>query len=107
MIFPSTLPRWDWPLANDRIGARRRGGSWHIATGFGGEEGAGMSGFFHVQWGKRRRLLRRATAVGFLGIVALLLSACVEVNQQSTIKQDFTGTTQIRLGISKQLLAFA
>lgn len=66
-----------------------------------------MSGFVSVQWRKHRRLLRRATAAGLLSILALLLSACVEVNQRSTIGTDFTGTTEIRLGISTQALALA
>lgn len=50
------------------------------------------------------RLWRRVAPIGLLAVMALLLSACVEVNQQSTIKPDFTGTSKIRLGISKQAL---
>jgi hypothetical protein len=53
------------------------------------------------------RLWRRAVPVSLLAVMALLLSACVEVNQQSTIKPDFTGTSQIRLGVSKQALLLA
>jgi hypothetical protein len=73
----------------------------------GGEEGRVMALFTSAHWRKRRRFLRRATSIGLLSLIAVLLSACVEVNQQSTIKPDFTGTTQIRLGISTQALALA
>lgn len=56
--------------------------------------------------GARRRILwRRFCAIGVLALFAVLLSACVEVDQRSTIKTDFTGTTTIRFGISKQALA--
>ena len=64
----------------------------------------GMSTFALAQWRKHRRLMPRAASLGLLGLIAVLLSACVEVNQQSTIKPDFTGTTQMRVGISKQAL---
>ena len=60
-----------------------------------------------IAWTRRaneRRLWRRAVPISLLALMAFLLSACVEVNQQSTIKPDFTGTSQIRLGISKQAL---
>ncbi|GEM_PF-3566225 len=50
------------------------------------------------------RFWRRAVPISLLAVMALLLSACIEVNQQSTIKTDFTGTSQIRLGLSKQAL---
>jgi len=56
---------------------------------------------------KHRRLWRRVVPIGLLAAVAVLLSACVEVNQQSTIKTDFSGTSQIRVGISQQALLLA
>lgn len=58
-------------------------------------------------FGQHGRLWRRIVPVSLLAVMAVLLSACVEVNQQSTIKTDFTGTSQIRLGISKQALLLA
>ena len=66
-----------------------------------------MSTVASAQWRKYRRLVPRAMSLGLLGLIAVLLSACVEVNQQSTIKPDFTGTTQMRVGISKQALLLA
>lgn len=56
---------------------------------------------------KYQSVLRRATSIGLLGLLAVLLSACVEVNQRSTIKTDFTGSSEIRVGISIQALALA
>ncbi|MDQ6907356.1 MAG: hypothetical protein M3176_11055 [Chloroflexota bacterium] len=53
---------------------------------------------------RHRRLWRRIVPIGLLAAVAVLLSACVEVNQQSTIKPDFTGSSQMRIGISQQAL---
>src|SRR5690349_10521282 len=53
------------------------------------------------------RFWRRVLPVGLLAVTALILSACVEVNQQSTIKPDYTGTSQIRIGISQQALLLA
>jgi hypothetical protein len=47
---------------------------------------------------------RRVFSIGTLGLLALLLSACVEANQKSVINTDFTGTTDMRVGISKQAL---
>ena len=61
----------------------------------------------HAIWSgqaRDRRLWRRVVPISLLAVMALLLSACVEVTQQSTIKTDFTGTSQIRIGISKQAL---
>jgi hypothetical protein len=46
----------------------------------------------------------RAVAAGSIGLLALLLCACVEVNQQSVINNDLTGTTTMRIGISKMLI---
>ncbi|MGI8854704.1 MAG: hypothetical protein ACR2JW_03050, partial [Thermomicrobiales bacterium] len=63
-----------------------------------------MSTIASVHGRKYRRLLPRAASIGLLGIIAVLLSACVEVNQQSVIKTDYSGTTQMRVGISKQAL---
>jgi len=40
-------------------------------------------------------------AVGMLLLTAALLSACIEASSSSTIGSDFTGTTNIRIGISK------
>ncbi|MHB8645712.1 MAG: LppM family (lipo)protein, partial [Thermomicrobiales bacterium] len=57
-----------------------------------------------AQRARRGWLWRRVVPMSLLVVMALLLSACIEVNQQSTIKTDFTGTSQIRLGISKQAL---
>ncbi len=57
--------------------------------------------------GLNGRLWRRIVPVSLLAAMALMLSACVEVNQQSTIKPDYTGTSQIRVGISQQALLLA
>jgi hypothetical protein len=46
----------------------------------------------------------RAVTAGCIGMVALILCACVEVNQKSVIHSDFTGTTTMRIGISKVLI---
>lgn len=54
--------------------------------------------------GQNKRLWRRVVPISLLAVMAVLLSACVEVNQQSTIKTDYTGTSQIRIGISRQAL---
>ncbi len=51
-----------------------------------------------------RHWARRGTAVGMLLLTAALLSACIEANSASTIGSDFTGTTNIRIGISKVAL---
>ncbi|MDQ2787982.1 MAG: hypothetical protein M3Y58_23630, partial [Chloroflexota bacterium] len=51
-----------------------------------------------------RRWTRRGGAVGMLLLMAALLSACIEANSSSTIGSDFTGTTNIRIGISKVAL---
>ena len=50
------------------------------------------------------RWMRRGVAVGMLLLTAAMLSACVEVNQQSTIGTDFKGTTNMRVGFSKEAL---
>jgi hypothetical protein len=52
---------------------------------------------FRLRW-------RRLLSVGTLALLALLLSACVEANQKSVIGTDFKGTTDMRVGISKQAL---
>jgi hypothetical protein len=49
---------------------------------------------------------RRLLSIGTLGLLALMLSACVEANQKSVINTDFTGTTDMRIGISIQALGF-
>lgn len=54
---------------------------------------------------EQHRALRRVSGAGIVALVALALSACVQVNQTSTIKTDFTGTTTMRIGIAKQALA--
>lgn len=54
--------------------------------------------------GQQRRW-RRFLSMGALALVALLLSACVEVNQRSVINPDFAGTTEMRVGISLQTLS--
>ncbi|MCA1725402.1 MAG: hypothetical protein LC748_14375, partial [Thermomicrobia bacterium] len=54
--------------------------------------------------GQNKRLWRRVVPISLLAVMAVLLSACVEVSQQSTIKTDYTGTSQIRIGISRQAL---
>ncbi len=46
----------------------------------------------------------RGMAAGVLLLAAALLSACIEANSASTINTDFTGTTNIRIGISKVAL---
>lgn len=51
-----------------------------------------------------RRWVQRGMAVGMLLLTAALLSACIEANSSSTIGSDFTGTTNIRIGISKVAL---
>ncbi|MCA1667189.1 MAG: hypothetical protein LC793_07285, partial [Thermomicrobia bacterium] len=51
-----------------------------------------------------RRWSRRGVAVGMLLLTAALLSACIEANSSSTIGSDLTGTTNIRIGISKVAL---
>jgi hypothetical protein len=51
-----------------------------------------------------RQWLRRGMAVGMLLLTAALLSACIQANSASTIGSDFTGTTNIRIGISKVAL---
>ena len=48
-----------------------------------------------------QRWVRRGASVGMLLLTAALLSACIEANSASTIGSDFTGTTNIRIGISK------
>jgi len=48
-----------------------------------------------------RRWAQRGMAVGTLLMTVALLSACIEANSASTIGSDFTGTTTIRIGISK------
>lgn len=45
--------------------------------------------------------MRRGMAAGMLLLTAALLSACIESNSSSTIGSDFTGTTNMRIGISK------
>lgn len=62
----------------------------------------GKGSFFR---GRQRLCVRRAGGVAVLVLLAVMLSACVEVNQRSAIGTDFTGTTEIRLGVSKQALA--
>lgn len=47
---------------------------------------------------------QHAVTVGSIGLVALVLCACVEVNQQSVIKQDLTGTTTMRIGLAKTFI---
>src|SRR4051812_16146886 len=44
---------------------------------------------------------RRAATVGSIALVTLLLCACVEVDQKSVINSDFTGTTTMRIGLSR------
>ncbi len=51
-----------------------------------------------------RQWVRRGMAIGVLMLTAALLSACIEANSASTIGSDFTGTTNIRIGISKVAL---
>lgn len=51
-----------------------------------------------------RHWARRGMAVGILLLTAALLSACIEANSASTIGSDFTGTTNMRIGISKVAL---
>lgn len=48
-----------------------------------------------------RRWMRRGMAAGMLLLTAALLSACIEASSTSTIGSDFTGTTHMRIGISK------
>jgi len=65
----------------------------------------GLSKMTQAAWrGQNKRLWRRVMPISLLAVMAVLLSACVEVNQQSTIKADYTGTSQIRIGISRQAL---
>jgi hypothetical protein len=47
---------------------------------------------------------RRGMAVGVLLLTAVMLSACIEANSASTINPDLTGTTKVRIGISKVAL---
>ncbi len=47
---------------------------------------------------------RRGTAIGVLLLAAVMLSACIEANSQSTINSNLTGTTKIRIGIAKVAL---
>ena len=51
-----------------------------------------------------RKWTHRGMAAGVLLLAAALLSACIEANSASTIGSDFTGTTNIRIGISKVAL---
>jgi hypothetical protein len=51
-----------------------------------------------------RQWLRRGMAVGALLLTAVMLSACIEANSASTINPDLTGTTKVRIGISKVAL---
>jgi hypothetical protein len=51
-----------------------------------------------------RKWAHRGMAAGVLLLAAALLSACIEANSASTIGSDFTGTTNIRIGISKVAL---
>lgn len=51
-----------------------------------------------------RRWWKRAASLGSLALIAVTLSACVESNSQSVITPDLTGTTTIRIGISKLLV---
>lgn len=48
-----------------------------------------------------QRWMRRGMAAGMLLLTAALLSACIEASSTSTIGSDFTGTTHMRIGISK------
>jgi hypothetical protein len=52
---------------------------------------------FRLRW-------RRLLSVGTLALLSILLTACVEANQKSVIGTDFKGTTDMRVGISKQAL---
>ncbi len=47
---------------------------------------------------------RRGMAVGMVLLAALMLSACIEVDQRSTIGADFKGTTTMKIGVSKLFL---
>lgn len=47
---------------------------------------------------------RRGTAVGMVLLAAMMLSACIEVDQRSTIGSDFKGTTTMKIGVSKLFL---
>jgi hypothetical protein len=51
-----------------------------------------------------RYWVRRGVAVGALLLTAVMLSACIEANSASTINPDLTGTTTLRIGISKVAL---
>jgi len=51
-----------------------------------------------------RHWMQRGMTVGALLMTVALLSACIEANSSSTIGSDFTGTTNIRIGISKVAL---
>ena len=62
-----------------------------------------MSGVVHSSHTGHRRW-RRFLSLGALALVALALSACVEVNQRSVINPDLAGTTEMRVGISLQTL---
>lgn len=48
-----------------------------------------------------RKGAQRGMAIGMLLLTAALLSACIEATSTSTIGSDFTGTTHMRVGISK------
>ncbi len=63
-----------------------------------------MSGAVRLSHTGHRRV-RRVLSVGALALVAVLLSACVEVNQRSVINPDFAGTTEMRVGIALQALS--
>ncbi len=52
-----------------------------------------------------RQWLRRGTVLGMLILVAVMLSACIESSTTTTIGSDSTGTTKMRIGISKTALS--
>src|SRR5947199_3621977 len=82
------------------LGATARGGRGSLRRSLGDEEGMAMSGSSLARRVRDRLPVRRLSAIGLLALVAIMLSACVEVNQSSTIKTDFTGTTNMRIGVS-------
>jgi hypothetical protein len=51
-----------------------------------------------------RHWWRRGMAVGMVLLAAMMLSACIEVDQRSTIGSDFKGTTTMKIGVSKLFL---
>src|SRR5690242_4700673 len=51
-----------------------------------------------------RRWMGKLMCVAALLLVALTLSACIESSTASTIGSDLTGTTKVRVGISKVAL---